>query len=368
MRGVYEKVKGSNEWYISYFDSDGRHHRQHVGRQSAAIEAYVNKKREIREGKFISPAAQKSSGATLDQVFKLRMAAKERELTDQTARAYRALFASPRFDGLRNAPIRKIRAADIDEVLNAVHRDRRSKDTQKNYRALMSGIFSYALAEDLVAANPVKKTKAPKASKGRTRFLSADEEKAMRAKIRQLWPEREAELDLLLQTGMRVGEAWHLTWDRVHPDRSVIEVPKEGKTGERDVPMSSSARKALEILHEQSGGSRFVIANAPGKMDEDRTDEGMRYWARSFRKLAEKAGVDEVTAHTLRHTFASRLAMAGVSVPLIQRFLGHTTIMQTMRYAHLAPECGQAEIELLVAPAASAPATAEADPKVVKIA
>jgi integrase len=60
--------------------------------------------------------------------------------------------------------------------------------------------------------------------------------------------------------------------------------------------------------------------------------------------------------------------MAGANLVRVQEYMGHSTIGMTMRYAHLAPENGRADIDLLVTPAAVAPATAEADPKLVKIA
>jgi hypothetical protein len=60
-RGVYEKVRGSNDWYICYVDADGRRHREHVGSRSTAIEAYVNKKREIREREYLSPKERRNA-------------------------------------------------------------------------------------------------------------------------------------------------------------------------------------------------------------------------------------------------------------------------------------------------------------------
>jgi site-specific recombinase XerD len=295
MRGVYEKVKDSGDWYICYHDEDGRRHREHVGRFSAAVEAYVNKKREIREGKFISPAVDK--GHTLEEVFELRLQAKR--LSEQTVRAYRDEFR--RFGELRKRPIGKIRMEEIDKFLNKVHRDGRSADTQANYRALLCAIFSFAVDRNYTRLNPVLKISRPRASEGRTRFLSSDEEESIRGVLREFWPEREAEFDLLLYTGMRVGEAWHLTWDRVHPERGSIDVPKQGKTGWRPLPMNSMAPSAIETLHRESQGSRFVVAGGAGKTDEGRTYEAMRYWGRGFHDIAEKAGVLNVTAHTLRH-------------------------------------------------------------------
>jgi integrase len=357
MKGVYEKVKGSDDWYICYLDQDRKRHRRHIGiglREAAEFE-YVKTKIAINAGTHSEPERKKN--LTLREAFELRLAS--RELAEQTVRSYRGLFNTPRFDALRDKPIRNIRTSDVAAILKlkSARRDKCSNDTRRNYRTLIFGIFSHAIDEGYATSNPVKKIKKPQGSKGRTRYLEPDEEQAMREELRDFWPEREAELDFLLNTGLRVGECWYMTWDRVHPDRGVIETPDEGKTGYRPIPMNAVSRRALEILYEQSAGSRFVIPNDPGKVDSERTFGMMRYWARSWQKLAKKVGVDGVTAHTFRHTFASRLVMAGVSLSRVQKYLGHSTITMTERYAHLAPENGQADIERLciAAPAAARP-------------
>ena len=51
-----------------------------------------------------------------------------------------------------------------------------------------------------------------------------------------------------------------------------------------------------------------------------------------------RAGIENACLHTLRHTYASHLVMAGVDIPTVQKLLGHSDISTTMRYAHLAPE------------------------------
>lgn len=69
---------------------------------------------------------------------------------------------------------------------------------------------------------------------------------------------------------------------------------------------------------------------------------------RYFRPLQRKAGVQEIRFHDLRHTFASHLAMAGVSLFDIQKLLGHAEIRTTMRYMHLAPDQLQGKTDVLL--------------------
>ena len=54
-----------------------------------------------------------------------------------------------------------------------------------------------------------------------------------------------------------------------------------------------------------------------------------------------RAGLRKIRWHDTRHSFASQLAIAGVPLRQIQEWLGHSTIMMTMRYAHLAPDGGR---------------------------
>ena len=72
---------------------------------------------------------------------------------------------------------------------------------------------------------------------------------------------------------------------------------------------------------------------------------GSRDW---FEPTVEAAGVKEYTWHCNRHTFASRLVMAGVDLRTVAQLMGHRTIQMTMRYAHLATDHQQNAVERLV--------------------
>lgn len=60
-----------------------------------------------------------------------------------------------------------------------------------------------------------------------------------------------------------------------------------------------------------------------------------RYW---FEPALEEACIKDLTWHCLRHTFASRAVMSGVPIAAVSKYLGHSTINQTMIYAHLQPD------------------------------
>ncbi|MCU1242402.1 MAG: integrase family protein [Candidatus Acidoferrum typicum] len=368
MRGVHQTKKGSDDWLIEYTDQDGKRHREHIGRKDVAEETLVDRRRQIRDGTLVPPAERrrqkiesqhterhKREGFTFKEVFWRRLQAMQGKLSQGTLKNYKYKFGTKYFDVLREMPVHKIRREHIDLFLSALYADELGPNTIIGYRSLAGAVLAHAVSLDRIESNPVLKTHPPKQPKDRVRFLSADEEEAIRKQLCERWPERVPEFDLLLHTGMRVGELWHLSWERVHPDRGIIEAPKEGKTGWRDIPLNSTARSAIAELHANSRGSEFVVPQA-------RSKRGKRYLARWVGQAAAKAGVIKVTPHTLRHTFASRLVMAGENLASVQELLGHSDVETTMIYVHLSPHHLQSAVEKLVAPPVNATETAKKPP------
>lgn len=356
MRGVYEKEKGSKDFFIRYTDADGRRHREHIGRESAAVEALVNRRREVREGRFIAPHNEpRISFAELAEKMLADKALRVRSSTlGGNRRVLRRLLPM-----LGNLSARQISPAKISEVLQALKytagRPRISKrapggDTQlvkgeisgpslQQYRIFMGSIFSYGVLHGFLRENPVSKTKGFAKHKGIVRYLTADEEKALRSVILEENPEFIWDLDLALHTGLRKGEHRLLTKDKIDLERGIITVPEGGKTGRRFVPINSACLRAIEELAVLSEG------------EDQLSPFNWRSKGEWLQKWLKKAGIIKFRWHDLRHTFASRLVMAGVDLRQVQEFMGHKSIETTMRYAHLAPEHGKAAIEKLVAPA-----------------
>jgi integrase len=106
----------------------------------------------------------------------------------------------------------QITPQDIERKLATLADSGLKPATLNRYRTLLSLIYSLAIRNGKLAINPVRNVKPRKENNERVRFLDEPEELAVRAKIRELYPEREPEFDLALHTGMRRGEQYQLRW------------------------------------------------------------------------------------------------------------------------------------------------------------
>ena len=90
-------------------------------------------------------------------------------------------------------------------------------------------------------------------------------------------------------------------------------------------------------------------------MFRNRQGTAYRSFRTAFERAVRKAGIQDFTFHDLRHTFASRLVMAGVDLPTVKELLGHKDITMTLRYAHLSSDHKQAAVRRLEQFAAKVP-------------
>jgi integrase len=144
---------------------------------------------------------------------------------------------------------------------------------------------------------------------------------------------------LLVDTGMRLGEALAITNKDIDFDRNIIvlgsEITKSEKT--RSVPMT---RRVREMLVPMAAVSEKVSVFSV------KVDAVERAWL----KVKKEAGYEDaggMVLHALRHTYASRLVQAGVELYTVKELLGHSTFKMTERYAHLNPAKLQAAVAVL---------------------
>jgi len=182
----------------------------------------------------------------------------------------------------------------------------------------------------------------PPQPRPKDRFLSKAEARRLVAKARP-FPHVRAFIVLSLTTAARQSALLELTWDRVdfrtgRVSLSLGDDLDETRKRRASVPMNRRARMYLQALY-RARTSDYVIEWGGHRVLSIK---------KGFRAACDRAGLSGVTPHVLRHTAASWMAMAGVPMLEISRYLGHSSVGVTERvYAKLHPDYLKAASEAL---------------------
>lgn len=131
---------------------------------------------------------------------------------------------------------------------------------------------------------------------------------------------------VLVDTGMRLGEALGLRWAQVHDGWIHLRDCKNGLP--RSIPLTHRAENVLDRLRGvRPVGPFFSLSRHQVRHAWDKARWELGY-----------AEDKEFVPHCLRHTFCSRLVQAGVPLAEVKQLAGHANVTMTMRYAHLAPQ------------------------------
>lgn len=195
-----------------------------------------------------------------------------------------------------------------------------------------------------------------KERKHRIRVVTVEEERALlkilrseipnRSESRKYFPEVADLVEVLIDTGMRLGEGLGLTYnDNIDFDNEVINLyPEMVKSGKpRCIPMTPRVNEILERRAKDGKCEKPFTKNRWGT-------------TRAFNWAKKKMGLahdKEFVPHALRHTYASRLIAAGVDLYTVQALLGHSSFTETEKYAHLQVDKLREAVERLSPPPSS---------------
>ncbi len=186
-----------------------------------------------------------------------------------------------------------------------------------------------AVKDGKLARNPVSGIKFLPEER-RTRFLADGE----LTQLEKVMPVQDWKLvAFAIETGLRREEQFRLRWDQIDLESGIVTIPlpKGGKT--RHVPLSDGAQAILRSL-DSFIRSPWVFPSPKNPLHSWNPQSFVNH---VFSPSLQKAGIQGVCWHTLRHTAASRRVMAGVDLVSVKEILGHRDIQTTLRYAHLAP-------------------------------
>jgi integrase len=246
---------------------------------------------------------------------------------------------------------------------------RLSHKTIVNQLNFAHGVFAFALKHGWCTSNPVAATDRPEVGQADPdiRFLSlAELESLLRAAAARAGgsDDGDEELDVrghtdhvlyltAAMTGMREGELVALRWRDVDWAASVIRVRRNYTRGNWGTPKSKRSSRALPMADRLGGELDRHFKRSEYQGDDDlvfcHPHTGEPYDASQLRKrfyeAMKAAGMGHrcgqkngITFHSLRHTFGTRMAAAGVPMRTLQEWMGHRNLATTEIYADYAPD------------------------------
>ena len=250
---------------------------------------------------------------------------------------------------------------DIQDMINELKKQDLSYSTIKKAYEAINGCFKYALIKGDINKNPCIGVTLPKNLKHQDGDIKFYTEKQVELLLNQStikYNNGKSKyrlgygIQLLLYTGLRIGEALALTWEDVdiqnktikinknlkqvknRDDKIIIQSSTKTNSGTRIVPLNNKSIEALKQIKEITGQYKYVFSTETGNNVSSRTCDRM------FRKIQENCGFKEIYGvHALRHTFASLLFKKGVDVKTVSEILGHKDVSVTYNtYIHLIQE------------------------------
>ncbi len=306
-------------YWIDY-RANGRRHRKRIGPSRSVAEVALNKILvEIAEHKYLDikkePEVKFSDFS--QEYLRIHSNPKKSYYTDE-----KIVGLLNRYFG--NKLLSEIKTVDILKFKNE-RAEKVKHGTVNRSLAVLKSMFNRAIEWCKAKENPCKNVKMFKENNQRDRYLTEEEEA-------RLLPNCNDYLKRIvvaaLHTGMRKGEILKLKWKDINIEHRYISL-YDTKNGEgRKVVMNQTVLNVFMNIPKHSN-SEYVFCDRQGRPYGD--------IKKSFLSAVEKAGIINFHFHDLRHTFASRLVMAGVDLNTVRELLGHKSLEMTLRYSHLSP-------------------------------
>ena len=347
--GVFFNVlqNGDKSYYVKYF-VDKKQYIKKIGKHSEGVrENFCFRKRAelINEAKYPS---QKDDRMTFDELAReyhstKRANATYEEMVSRYEFKIRPVFGDMVLSDIGQGDIYRFRDDLANTKTGAKGRGKSymSNSTVNYYMLQVSSMLRFAVKRGYISRSPAEGVKALSEDNARDRYLDGDE-------MRELVEAVSYDDDLLLFVEMSLSTGGRM--------KALMNICK------KDINLES---RTVSIEDEKGGGyyTAFLNGRVTALLRGRMGDIGMndriyrsdwRRMQRQMKKILDllfNQGLDRddrrnrVVIHTLRHTFASHLAINGTPIFTIQKLLNHKDIKQTLRYAKLSPDSGREEVE-----------------------
>ncbi len=237
-------------------------------------------------------------------------------------------------------PICDIREYELQRFLNDAAK-KYSRSTVKKMQMVFRLAIRKAIHNKLCTDNPAESLTLPEASVKKVRALTRSEETVIRLAAKE---DSLGHITLfLLDTGIRACELINLMWDAYSPDRHEIRIySSKTKRGIRTIPL---IHEAEAIIQAQPHLGKYIFTSTQG------TPVTKTVLKRLYERLRKTTGIQILTNHVCRHTFATRMVERGADYKALSQILGHASVDFTLdTYADAETDFLHEQISLLEKP------------------
>lgn len=198
-----------------------------------------------------------------------------------------------------------------------------SDETARQYYRTLRAMYREVCSQHPRLKNPMTVVKSPLVKRKVMRTFSVPQLHSLFSQ--PLTVRDHGLLTLLLDTGIRAGEAASLIWEEVFAEFVIV----SGKTGEGIVPISAETHQFLMRLRQQDGSDGHVFMGERGPL-------GYEGIYKVVKRLCHRAGITgrRSSPHTFRHTAGTLLIEAGCDLDTVQKILRHSSVKVTEKYVH----------------------------------
>lgn len=261
--------------------------------------------------------------------------------TALTCRTYRIqLLGFHRWLKIKRLDLKKLSRRQISHWFIYLNKQGLSAGARNNQIVTVRLYLRWLAEQGIINTNAdelIRKTDLPKLPQYLPRPLAPAIDRQLQKRLQDSRNCYHTALLLTRKTGLRIGELIALEFDCIRTDydgRRFLKVPLGKLNNERLVPVDDATVKLVHRLRRQGHRPRqWLMVSVTGK--KTRYDQ----YVRALREICQGLDIaDRMTIHRFRHTYATSLLSAGVSLTSLMKLLGHRDYRMTLRYAEITQE------------------------------
>ena len=295
-----------------------------------------------------------------------------KEISDSTKVNYRSTWKNNVENSIGQYKVVRVLPSDVKKLYSGLSQKGLAKSSIKRVHNLLHPVLEMAVDDDIIRKNPAKSVwsdygREPEEKKALT--LGQQKQLMEFVKSDDMYKCYHPMLTIMLGTGVRCGELVGLTWDDVDMERKEIHIRRtlvykdygdglrlhistpKTKSGMRTIPMTDSVHNAFTEQKERNtmlgkdrnvfeveGLQGFVFITRNGRpLLMCSVNKVLSNIVKAINAQGQEEPYPSISAHTMRHTFCTRMAENGMDIKVLQYLMGHANINITMQvYNHIA--------------------------------